>query len=128
MLKEYGVKAGITKNLHPHILRHTGIYFLKQKGFSNAQIQAQSRHKSSQALDRYGKQQITDTASMVHKVYESKPEIKPTKPKVPDVSSDSDIEKKLIERLAKGEISSEVYSHAILQLKKKKKEDNPMFN
>jgi len=133
MLKEYGIKAGITKNLHPHILRHTGIYFLKQKGFSNAQIQAQSRHKSTLALDRYGKQQLTDTASMIAKTYNNntkpQPTVKPTiqtsEPK--QISNISELESKLIQRLANGEITSEVYSHAILQLKKGKQESNPMY-
>ena len=126
MLKDYGIKAGITKNLHPHILRHPGIYFLKQKGFSNSQIQAQSRHKSSQALDRYGKQQITDTASMVLKTYNNKPiqpDIKPTpqpqpKPEPKPTPNISEIEIKLLQRLANGEITGDVYRQAIQQLRK----------
>ena len=45
--------AGIEKNVHPHIFRHSMITHMAEKGLSAQFIQAQSRHKSLDMVQRY---------------------------------------------------------------------------
>ncbi len=53
MVKEIAFEAGISKNVHPHIFRHSMITHMAEKGLSASFIQAQSRHKSLDMVQRY---------------------------------------------------------------------------
>jgi site-specific recombinase XerD len=52
-LKRIAFWAGIEKNVHPHIFRHSMITHMAEKGISASFIQAQSRHKSLDMVQRY---------------------------------------------------------------------------
>lgn len=45
--------AGIEKNVHPHIFRHSMVTHMAENGASVISIQAQSRHKSLDMVQRY---------------------------------------------------------------------------
>ena len=53
IVKTVSFKAGIEKNVHPHIFRHSMITHMAEKGLSASFIQAQSRHKSLDMVQRY---------------------------------------------------------------------------
>ncbi len=53
MLPRRGKKAGITKRVHAHGLRHTGASELAQEGVSLVDIQQQLGHSSAATTDRY---------------------------------------------------------------------------
>lgn len=53
MVKRIAFRAGIEKNVHPHIFRHSMITHMAEKGLSASFIQAQSRHKSLDMVQRY---------------------------------------------------------------------------
>jgi len=52
-VKKAAFCAGIEKNVHPHIFRHSVITHMAEKGISALLIQAQSRHKSLDMVQRY---------------------------------------------------------------------------
>jgi integrase/recombinase XerC len=53
MLPRRGKKAGITKRVHAHGLRHTGASELAQEGVALVDIQQQLGHSSAATTDRY---------------------------------------------------------------------------
>jgi len=53
IVKRIAFRAGIEKNVHPHIFRHSMITHMAEKGLSAPFIQAQSRHKSLDMVQRY---------------------------------------------------------------------------
>jgi hypothetical protein len=53
IIKQVAFEAGITKNVHPHIFRHSMITHMAEKGLSASFIQAQSRHKSLDMVQKY---------------------------------------------------------------------------
>jgi site-specific recombinase XerD len=53
LVKRIAFRAGIEKNVHPHIFRHSMITHMAEKGLSASFIQAQSRHKSLDMVQRY---------------------------------------------------------------------------
>jgi integrase/recombinase XerD len=55
-LPRLGAKAGITKRVHAHGLRHTGASELVEEGASLLEIQEQLGHSSAATTDRYLKQ------------------------------------------------------------------------
>lgn len=52
-VKRIAFWAGVEKNVHPHIFRHSMITHMAEKGLSASFIQAQSRHKSLDMVQRY---------------------------------------------------------------------------
>jgi site-specific recombinase XerD len=52
-VKKAAFGAGIEKNVSPHIFRHSMITHMAEKGISASLIQAQSRHKSLDMVQRY---------------------------------------------------------------------------
>jgi integrase len=52
-VKKIAYWAGIQKNVHPHIFRHSMITHMAEKGKTALVIQVQSRHKSLDMLQRY---------------------------------------------------------------------------
>ena len=67
-LQALGRKAGISKKLHPHILRRTCATQLLNKGASLLHVQSQLRHRSNQSTLRYLK--IAEKGQMVEKLKE----------------------------------------------------------
>jgi hypothetical protein len=53
MVKRMAFEAGIEKNIHPHIFRHSMITHMAEKGLSASFIQTQSRHKSLDDVQKY---------------------------------------------------------------------------
>lgn len=53
VVKLYQERAGITKRIHPHLLRHQLLTFLTTSGLSDAQIQLISGHASKKSLEVY---------------------------------------------------------------------------
>lgn len=53
LVKKVAFWAGIEKRVHPHILRHSMITHMAERGLSASFIQAQSRHKSLDMVQRY---------------------------------------------------------------------------
>ena len=53
IVKRIAFEAGIEKNVHPHIFRHSMITHMAEKGVSASFIQAQTRHKSLDMVQRY---------------------------------------------------------------------------
>jgi integrase/recombinase XerD len=53
MVKKTAFRAGIEKNVYPHIFRHSMITHMAEKGLSAPFIQAQSRHKKLETMQRY---------------------------------------------------------------------------
>jgi site-specific recombinase XerD len=52
-LARLAAKAGITKRVHPHGLRHSLAFDMAQRGIPTHQIQQQLRHSSLAVTDRY---------------------------------------------------------------------------
>jgi integrase/recombinase XerD len=53
MVKKTAFRAGVEKNVHPHIFRHSMITHMAERGLSASFIQVQSRHKSLDMVQRY---------------------------------------------------------------------------
>lgn len=53
LLKRYGVIAGITKRIYPHLLRSSGATHLSNGGMSLPEIQAQTKHRSMETLVKH---------------------------------------------------------------------------
>lgn len=53
IVKHIAFEAGIEKNVHPHIFRHSMITHMAERGVPASFIQAQSRHKSLDMVARY---------------------------------------------------------------------------
>ena len=65
-LQALGVKAGISKKIHPHIFRRTCATQLLNRGASLLHVQSQLRHRSNQTTLRYLK--IVEKGQMVEKL------------------------------------------------------------
>jgi integrase/recombinase XerD len=53
IVREYTDLAGLTRAVHPHLLRHQMLTFLTAQGFSDAKIQLISGHASRKSLELY---------------------------------------------------------------------------
>lgn len=53
LVKMLAFEAGISKNVFPHIFRHSAITHMAEKGVQVYDIQAQSRHKSLDMVQKY---------------------------------------------------------------------------
>lgn len=98
MVKRYGFDAGVKKNVFPHIFRHSAITHCAEKGLSVYSIQAQSRHKSLGALQKYihlSQQTVREDYDKVFngaKVGPSKEPEKPIRPALPEPRQSEDDE------------------------------------
>jgi hypothetical protein len=52
-VKKYAIMAGISKNVSPHLFRHSGISIMDKKGVSPSVIKAQSGHRDMKTLMGY---------------------------------------------------------------------------
>ena len=53
LVAAYQLQAGITKHVHPHLLRHQLLSWLTARGLTDAQIQLISGHRSKKSLEVY---------------------------------------------------------------------------
>lgn len=58
--KQYALKAGINKRIHPHLFRHQILTYLTSKGIIDAKIQLISGHKSRESLSIYQDLSLAD--------------------------------------------------------------------
>jgi len=75
------VKAKITKNVTPHIFRHTSITRMLRNGMTDEQARAHTGHKSTKAFERYDHltsedvgDKVIESLSFNKKIPESKPQ------------------------------------------------------
>ena len=52
-VKRIGIRAGIKKNIYPHLFRHTMATKMAEKGLNVFEIQAQTRHKDIETVQKY---------------------------------------------------------------------------
>ena len=52
-VKRIGIRAGIKKNIYPHIFRHTMATKMAEQGLNAFEIQAQTRHKHIETVQKY---------------------------------------------------------------------------
>jgi len=52
-VKRIGIRAGIKKNIYPHLFRHTMATKMAEKGLNAFEIQAQTRHKHIETVQKY---------------------------------------------------------------------------
>jgi len=120
-IKRYACLMGLKKKVYPHLFRISAITHMAQKGLNIEEIKRQSRHTDIETLMGYI--QLSDEevkeAYMRGISFEDKDIPKPKQEKQEPTDFYKDLELKLIERLATGQITSEAYSHAILKLKEK---------
>lgn len=123
-IKKYAQKIGIQKRAYPHLFRISSITHMAEKGLNLEEIRRQSRHKRYDTLQSYVQMsdQHVKEAYMKGMSLDKKPEKPMTQatsnPENTDQSiSLADIRLQLLQRLARGEISQEVYLHAISSLK-----------
>jgi site-specific recombinase XerD len=53
IMRHYADKAGITRAVHPHLLRHQMLTFLTAQGLTDAKIQLISGHGNRKSLELY---------------------------------------------------------------------------
>jgi len=84
MVKRMAFEAGIEKNVHPHIFRHSMITHMAEKGLSASFIQAQSRHKSLDDVQKYTHLSERSQRDAYDKAFdEEKPGMAVPKPSMP---------------------------------------------
>ena len=122
-IKKYAQKAGIKKRAYPHLFRISSITHMAEKGLTLEEIRRQSRHKRYDTLQSYVQMsdQHVKEAYMKAMSLDSKPEKSMTQAE-PNIetarqSTSSNLQLQLAQKLARGEISQEVYLQAISSLK-----------
>lgn len=73
ILAKYSKKAGFTRNISPHKLRHFLFTWLKKNGIDDALIQPFSGHESRKTLEVYSKLSITDAQNEYNSVIKEFP-------------------------------------------------------
>jgi site-specific recombinase XerD len=123
-IKKYAQKTGIQKRAYPHLFRISSITHMAEKGLNLEEIRRQSRHKRYDTLQSYVQMsdQHVKESYMKAMSLDTKPEKPMTKAtsnpeNIDQTISSADIELQLLQRLARGEISQEVYVQAINSLK-----------
>lgn len=137
-IKKYASILGLKKRVYPHLFRISGITHMYLNDVGLEDIRKQSRHCDYSVIMGYI--QLSDEQSKEAymkgfnlKKYdnittnEQKPEMKKSsiqpQNQVPNAKATKDLELRLIERLANGEISSEIFSQAIQRLDTSKKQE-----
>jgi hypothetical protein len=120
IVKQIAFEAGIEKNVHPHIFRHSMVTHMAEKGLSASFIQAQSRHKSLDMVQRYthlSQKSVRDAYDSAFGIAVSAPvpEVSAPKPLAPTPmpapgpahSDEKSIEDRILEKYLDGQISYE---------------------
>lgn len=116
MVKVTAFRAGIEKNVYPHIFRHSMITHMAEKGLSAPFIQAQSRHKKLGTVQKYIHLSHKSVRDEYDKVFEppSEQEAMPAPEKPPEkrevVHSEPypvDLRERILLRYLDGEITDD---------------------
>jgi integrase/recombinase XerC len=116
IVKRIAFEAGIEKNVHPHIFRHSMITHMAEKGVSASFIQAQTRHKSLDMVQRYthlSQKSVRDAydstfGKVTPQIVEPKPPMPVPKPEpAPMYADGGDIRMRILSKYLDGEISDE---------------------
>ena len=73
ILNKYTEKAGMSRSISPHKLRHFLFTWLKKQGIDDALIQPYSGHESRQSLEVYSKLSIGEAQKEYNKVIDRFP-------------------------------------------------------
>jgi len=114
MVKRVAFRAGIEKAVHPHIFRHSMITHMAEKGTSAPFIQAQSRHKSLDMVQRYTHLSQQSVRMAYDKVFSrAKPAEGEKSAQKPSVQSERDknttpsLKERILEAFLEGRISDD---------------------
>ncbi len=116
MVKLTGFRAGITKNVYPHIFRHSMITHMAEKGLTAPFIQAQSRHKKMETVQKYIHLSHKSVRGEYDKVFEppSERDAMPAHEKFPEKigansheSYSADLKERILLKYLDGEISDD---------------------
>jgi site-specific recombinase XerC len=123
-IKKYAQKIGLQKRVYPHLFRISSITHMAEKGLNLEEIRRQSRHKRYDTLqsyvqmsDQHVKEAYLKAMSLNTKPEKTRTEVALYSENPGSLNSSADIQLQLLQRLARGEISQEVYLHAITSLK-----------
>ena len=123
-IKKYTQKIGIQKRAYPHLFRISSITHMAEKGLNLEEIRRQSRHKRYDTLqsyvqmsDQHIKEAYMKAMSLDTRPEKSTIQVATNSENTDRLNSSADIQLQLLQRLARGEISQEVYLHAISSLK-----------
>ncbi len=119
-IKKYAYKAGITKRVYPHLFRISSITHMAEKGLNLEEIRMQSRHKKYDTLQSYvqmSNKHIKNAYMKSMDLYnDSKKHKTEAEPRITS-NNPSDIKIQLANKLARGEITPEMYLQVISSLK-----------
>lgn len=73
MIRRYADRAGLSKPISPHQLRHFFLLWLKKQGVDDAMVQPYSGHASRQSLEVYSRLAIADAQQQYNKVIDNFP-------------------------------------------------------
>jgi len=122
-IKKYAQKIGLQKRAYPHLFRISSITHMAEKGLNLEEIRRQSRHKRYDTLQSYVQMSDQHVKEAYMKAMSlDKPEKLMTQATSNLENSDQlistkEIQLQLLQRLARGEISQEIYVQAISSLK-----------
>lgn len=119
-IKKYAYKAGITKRVYPHLFRISSITHMAEKGLNLEEIRMQSRHKKYDTLQSYvqmSNKHIKNAYMKSMDLYNDSKKHKTEAEPIISKNNPSDIKIQLANKLARGEITPEVYLQAISSLK-----------
>jgi len=122
-IKKYAQKIGLQKRAYPHLFRISSITHMAEKGLNLEEIRRQSRHKRYDTLQSYvqmSDQHVKEAymkAMSLDKSEKSMTQATNNLENSDQSISSEDIQLQLLQRLARGEISQEVYVQAISSLK-----------
>ena len=119
-IKKYAHRAGIKKRVYPHLFRISSITHMAEKGLNLEEIRMQSRHKRYDTLQSY----VQMSNNHIKKVYMKSMNLyNDTENHKTEAETNShnyeisNIQIQLAEKLARGEITQDVYLQVIRSLK-----------
>jgi len=84
-LRRLAFRAGLAKNLTPHVFRHTFVSNLRAAGFSSYEIQALTGHRNVSTLEGYGVNVPQGLSQKIEGAFQTRvPQLPPTLRKVDD--------------------------------------------
>ena len=119
-IKKYAYKIGLKKRIYPHLFRISSITHMAEKGLNLEEIRRQSRHKRYDTLQSYVQMSDQHIKNVYMKAMDLNLETKTSETEADNKTINhniSGIQIQLAEKLARGEISQEVYLQAISSLK-----------
>jgi len=119
-IKKYAYCTGIKKRVYPHLFRISSITHMAEKGLNLEEIRMQSRHKRYDTLQSYVQMSNNHVKKVYMKSMDLYNEGKKHKTEAEHKNNNYDtstIQIQLAEKLARGEITQDVYLQVISSLK-----------